>query len=272
MKCASGETVKNTEKNIFDAIVNDEKNLSQLIFNQETNLFNCIQNEETNLFNSMENVQTNLFNSIVGSENNVISVTLNETNKIAEKVEHLENLIKDTLIKEETNRDFKYTVLPENHLYTLILHLDYSSDEQKDIYEVLRDDKSGLYTPDEQTQISRVISSVIPKPPADINLTSEKFYNALVFTSHRELSSDHDFMMHGGFSNISVTNQIIYHTYVDNGVSSEIKRLSPLDTFGELEIDTYNSLVKAKIYKMVDDETHNSVHHPLGELLPLNIK
>ena len=271
MGSAKEQTVIDSGKNIFDAIINDEKNLSQLIFNQETNLFNSIVHEETNLFNSMENVQSNLFNSIVGSENNVISVTVNESNKISEKVEQLETLIKNSLIKEEGNPNFKYTVRSENHLYTLILHLDHSSDEQKNVYEVTTDGKSGLYTPDEQTQITRVVNNVTPEPPKTISLISEKFHNALLHNVHLETGTNKGFIMNGGFTNVRETKQIVFHTVVDSGTSDEIKRLnSPdtFDTFGELEIDPYNSLVKTKIYKMVDGENHNSSYHPIGVPLP----
>ena len=75
--------------------------------------------------------------------------------------------------------------------------------------------------------------------------------------------------MSGGFSNVPITNQIIYDTVLNHNVSSNIKRLNN-NIFGELEIDTYNSLVKAKIYKMDSGENNESAKYTIGSLLPIN--
>lgn len=254
----------------------DTKTLSEFIFNMEnvqsnlfnsmenvqTNLFNSTTGSETNVFNSMENVQSNLFNSIVGSENNVITTTVNQSNRITEKVEQLENLIKDNLIKKS---DYKYKVLPENHLYTIILKLNYSNDQTHDVIRPINEE-SGLYLPDEQTRVAKLDTNITPKlPEGETTVTvSEKMLNTLLFNTFEESTTSALVGMVGGFTDKS-TGQLVYNNVVDSSSSQDIRILES-NIFGEYHIDAYNSIVKVKIYKMVNGETTNTADYMPGAL------
>ena len=241
----------------------DTKTLSEFIFNLEnvqTNLFNSTTGSETNVFNSMENVQSNLFNSIVGSENNVITTTVNESNRITEKVEQLENLIKDNLIKKS---DYKYKVLPENHLYTIILKLNYSNDQTHDVIRPINEE-SGLYLPDEQTLVAKLDRNITPKLPEGETTVSEKMQNTLLFNTFEERTTSSLVGMVGGFTDKS-TGQLVYNNIVDSSSSQDIRILES-NIFGEYHIDAYNSIVKVKLYKMVNGETTNSADYLPGAL------